>query len=323
MLQSLPSWPLFGLADDVRPALRRAAALGEPIALATITDLSGGGPRPVGTQMSFAASEVCGFLSGGCLEADLAGHARQALETGAPRRLVYGEGSPWPDIRLLCGARIEILLERLSPGDEALSALLGKTAARIPALWISDGARRTCVAVDSSVSPWPGAFCRRFDPVPRLIVVGSDPTALAIASLGTQAGFETHLIRPKGPAEPPPNIDGIAYGRDEPAVALARIGLDRWTAVAVASHDPHIDQAALAAALPTPAFYVGALGARRRLEDRMGGLRSAGVADHDLSRLHAPIGLDIGGKAPWEVAISVLAEITAERHRLAALAAAK
>lgn len=317
MLEGLPPWPLFGFADDVRPALARAVALSEPMALATITGLSGGGPRPVGTQMSFTTGEVCGFLSGGCLEADLAGHARQALKTGEARRLVYGEGSPWPDIRLLCGAQIEITLECLSPQDEALRILLEKAAARRPAYWISDGSRRLCTGVDDAPSPWPGAYGRRFDPAPRLIVVGSDPTALAIASLGLHAGHETHLVRPKGPPEAPAGLEGLNYSRDEPAAALGRIDPDPWTAIAIASHDAQLDHAALMAALPTPAFYVGALGARRRLDERLNGLRAAGMAQQVLARLHSPIGLDIGGKAPWEVAISVLAQITGERNRRA------
>ena len=90
MLDSLPEWPLFGFDDDARPALRQAAEAGEPLALATIVDLDGGGPRPVGTQMTITRRAVSGFLSGGCLEGDVAAHAASVLEDGTPRRLVYG-----------------------------------------------------------------------------------------------------------------------------------------------------------------------------------------------------------------------------------------
>jgi hypothetical protein len=112
--------------------------------LATIAALGDGGPRPVGTQMVFAEGVVSGFLSGGCVEGDVAGHARACLADGAPRRLVYGEGSPWPDIRLLCGARIEILVERVAPDDAAAAELFRLMDARRPAVWVSDGARRAC-----------------------------------------------------------------------------------------------------------------------------------------------------------------------------------
>ena len=71
----LPDWPLFGLGDDARPALEAARAAGRPCAVATIVDLDGGGPRPIGTQMVIGDGLLSGFLSGGCLEADVVGHA--------------------------------------------------------------------------------------------------------------------------------------------------------------------------------------------------------------------------------------------------------
>ena len=156
----LPDWPLFGFDDDARPALSAAAAAGEPAALATIVALDGGGPRPVGTQMVIAGDSVSGFLSGGCLEADVVGHAQAVLEDGVPQRLIYGQGSPWPDIRLLCGARIEVQLERIAPDDPATRRLLELRNARGPAVWISDGERRECAPPAQAPAPWQGAFAR-------------------------------------------------------------------------------------------------------------------------------------------------------------------
>lgn len=309
--QDLPEWPLFGLADDVRPALRAARDAGEACVLATLIAVEGGGPRPEGTQMVFAPGIVSGYFSGGCVEGDVAGHAWACLADGEPRTLVYGEGSPWPDIRLLCGARIEIVLERVPAEDPALSELLAAEDERRPVTWVSDGRARVCAA---EVSPWAEAtVLRRYEPRPRLVIVGGDPTALAIAELGVRSGFETTLVRPKGPVTPPPTA-GVAYRRDEPGEALAAIGLDPWTAVAVATHDLDTDREALRAALPSAAGYVGLLGARRRLEGRLQELRAGGMAEAAIARLHAPIGLDIGGKAPFEVAVSVIGEIVALRY---------
>ena len=312
MFDALPAWPMFGLIDDARPALEAARDAGVPAALATIVGLDGGGPRPIGTQMVISAAGFSGFLSGGCLEADVAGHARAVLADGAPLRLVYGEGSPWPDIRLLCGARIEVLLERIAPDDAAVARLLELARARVPAMWVSDGRRRGCAEAALEDRDWPGCFQKRFDPKPRLIVLGADPTALAIASLGAQSGYETTLVRPKGPDAPPP-LTGVAYSRRAPAEALGAVGLDPWTAVAVATHEAELDLEALVAALPSAAFYVGALGARRRTPERRAALIAAGISMQDIARLHAPIGLDLGGKAPWEVAVAVLAQITRAR----------
>ena len=310
MRAPLPEWPLFGMADDVRPALRQAWQGKAPIALATLTSVEGGGPRPPGTQMVFADGVLAGYFSGGCVESDVADHAFACLEDGEPRRLVYGAGSPWPDIQLLCGARIEIFVERIDVGDAALAELLKAEDERRPMVWVSDGKRRVC---GPDAKPWDGAIVQAFDPVQRLVVFGADPTALAIASLGAQSGFETTLVRPKGPEAPPP-LPGVAYRREEPAAALEAIGADAWTAIAIATHNLEMDQEALAAALPSAAGYVGLLGARKRLAERLGPLRAQGVSEARLQQLHAPIGLDIGGKAPWEVALSVIGEITALRH---------
>lgn len=310
MDDALPDWPLYGLADDQRPALRALLAAGRPAALATIAALDGGGPRPVGTQMIFGEGLVSGFLSGGCVEGDVAGHARACLADGAPRRLVYGAGSPWPDIRLLCGARIEILVERILPGDPAATELLARMDRREPAVWISDGEKRRCGGDD--VAPWSGAVVARHDPVWKLAVLGGDPTALAIAQLGAQAGLEVTLVRPRGPSIPPP-LAGVAYRRDEPGTALAAIGLDRWSAVAICGHDIELDHAALLAALPSPAPYVGLLGARRRLPERLQRLAAAGLTERETIRLRAPIGLDLGGKSPWEIAVATIAEIVGVR----------
>ncbi|CAN5332942.1 XdhC family protein [soil metagenome] len=321
--ETAADWPLHGLSEDMRPALAAALARG-PAALATIISLGEGGPRPVGTQMVFGQTDSgmasrAGFLSGGCIEADVEDHARACLIDGESRRLVYGDGSPWPDIRLLCGARIEILVERLATDDAAAGQLLALATARVPATWISDGRRRLCHPASGQVAPWTGAFARPFDPPPRLVVLGGDPTALAVASLGAQSGFETTLVRPKGPASPPP-LAGVSYRRDSVPTALAAIGLDAWTAVAICGHDLEIDHAALLAALPSAAPYVGLLGARRRLGERLDRLRAAGMSERELAKLRAPIGLDLGGKAPFEVAVAVIGEIMATRHGQPALA---
>jgi xanthine dehydrogenase accessory factor len=307
----LPEWPLFGLTDDVRPTLRQVREAGEACALATLIEVEGGGPRPVGTQMVFAPGITAGYFSGGCVESDVADHAFACLADGEPRTLVYGEGSPWPDIQLLCGARIEIFVERVAPDDKALAELLAAHEERRPVVWVSDGHARLCA---EDVSPWPEAqVVRHHEPTPRLIVVGGDPTALAIAQLGAQSEFETTLVRPKGPISGPP-IPGVGYSRADPGQAFTAIGVDEWTAIAIATHDLETDRAALRGALPSSAGYVGLLGARRRIADRLAPLRAEGAPEAAFAKLRAPIGLDIGGKAPWEVAVSVIGEITALRY---------
>jgi xanthine dehydrogenase accessory factor len=315
---TLPDWPMFGLTDDVRPLLAQAMAAGQDAALVTLYAVTGGGPRPPGTQMLITADQAAGFLSGGCVEGDIAGHAALTLADGQPRHLVYGEGGPWPDIRLLCGARIDLLVEKVPASDPAALALIDLWQSRAPAIWTTDGINRSCQTAAGgepicALTASPFTLARRHDPKPRLAVVGGDPTAIAIATLGAQCGMETTLIRPKGPEAPPP-LPGVAYRRDTVSAALAAIGLDPWTAVAVATHDMDIDEEALQAALPSSAPYVGLLGARSRLGERLARLEAGGITRDQLARLKAPIGLPTGGKAPWEVAVSVIGEIMAMRN---------
>lgn len=329
---TLPEWPAFGLQSDVRPALGRAAQAGRTVVLGTLYAHEGAAPLGEGAQILFDPKgpkdwAAAGFLSGGCVEGDVALHARTVLEDGQLRRLVYGRGGP-PDIQLLCGSRIEVLLERIAPDDAALARLLELEAARRPALWLSDGEVRACLAEDEMGAQLPAALhgalakaCerpaasgpagtaifRRYAPRFRFVVVGGDPITLAVAKLAADAGFETALIRPKGPAAPPP-VANVRYFRGEPAEAFRTLGLDPWTAVAIATHDIDIDHDALRVALPTAAGYVGALGSRRRLPERLARLAADGLPESAIARLKAPIGLNIGARAPWEIAVSVIAE---------------
>jgi xanthine dehydrogenase accessory factor len=323
-------WPLFGLEDDVRPLLKSLIEQGRPSVLATLFAAEGGSPRGLGAQMLISAQAVTGYLSGGCVEADVALHARQVLEGGRPQRLVYGRGGP-ADVRLPCGGRIEVLLERLDADDAAAGRLVELHEARIPALWLTDGERRACLSPDEAGDDLAGSlrdalgaaraggFCgalgqaafRRFNPTQRLVVIGADPPALAMAAMGAQVGFETTLARPKGPATRPP-APGVAYLRSAPRQALAEVGLDPWTAVAVATHEADLDDEAVITALAAPTGYIGVLGSKRRLSDRLERLRTLGVGEEGLARLKAPIGLPLPGKSPWEIAVSVIGEIIQE-----------
>lgn len=303
-------WPLFGLVVDPRPVLAREKAEQRACVLATLYAASGGAPRGVGAQMVVTSSSASGYLSGGCVEADVVRNARTVLSDGVPRWLVYGKGGPI-DIQLPCGGRIEILLERLLPHDEVVADLLAHTRARQPARWTSDGITRSCTP-DNQLDPFVCGIQQirialSYEPRQRLAVVGHDPVALALASMAIQSGIEVHLIRPKGPTTPPP-VDGIVYWRTTPAIAFAAIGLDPWTAVAVATHQDDDDHDALIAALPASAGYVGLLGSRRRLPGKRNRLLAAGLSPEALSRLKAPIGVSLDGNTPWDVAIGILAE---------------
>lgn len=301
-----PDWPAEGWVEDVRPALLRARRSGRPCALVTLRAVEGSSPRPVGAQM-VVGDEVVGHLSGGCIEADVALHARACMADGAPRRLVYGRGGPWRDIRLACGGRLELLVERIDAADNAIGEVLRRAEAREPAVLVSDGQARTVVAGPAPEPPADG-YARLYAPATRLVVVGRDPTALAMCALALQVGLEAVLVTPLGPSESPP-LEGLRYHRGAPSAALADLRPDRWTAVAVATHEARWDEEALAAALRSPAAYVGALGARSRLQAQRRRLEEGGLDAAALDRLHAPIGQPGYGKSSWSIAVATVSEV--------------
>lgn len=309
-------WPAFGWVDDIRPSLARALAAGQPSALATLYKVAGSAPRGPGAQMLFTAGEhggvaATGYFSGDCIEGDVANHAARVLADGEPRRLHYGMGSPWIDLRLRCGGALHVLLERVAPDSRAVTALLGHAAERRSCTWDSDGERQDVTEETGpllALTDEPFRIARRYDPPRRLIVSGGDPGALAAANLGSMAQFETILLRPGGPHSPPP-FPVSQYLREEPSEALARLKVDQWTAYLGATHEDHHDLGGCLAALRGGAGYVGMIGARSRAPERLAALEAAGATPEELSRLQLSPGVPGLGKSPWEVATGILAEI--------------
>ena len=311
----IPRWYTAGMDGDVRHRMIDASRAKVPFALATIT-AADGGPRPVGSQMFVTCDAVAGFLSGGCIEADIVAHAGEVLETGRPKNLIYGRGSPFIDLRLPCGARLEVLIERILPDDPALSELSELTLMRQSFTWNSNGVMRFCSSdrgcesdpkADTSAADWARIA---FRPLPRLLIQGWDPYALAIAEAAIPLGWQVVLNWPNGP-ESPPTLP-CEYSRASIGEALELLGSDEWTAVAIVTHDVEPDHRAICAALKTDAFYIGVLGSRRKIPERLELLRDAGFASDEINRIETPIGLPIGAVYPREVAISVIAHIIAK-----------
>jgi len=306
-------WPAFGVIDDVRPALAEILAHAAPGALATLVRVDGPSPRPVGSQMAVAADgRAAGHVSGGCVEGSVAIVGREVAKSGKPRLVVFGRGSPFIDVQLICGARIEVFIERASSADETLHAVLqGRAERRAIVRSVTYGGAasvRPATVTDTlaGADDETRTMFRRFDPPTRLVVIGHDPVALALASLANAAGLQSVLVRAKGPQTGPPGAAYMPMGLVE---AFDNLQLDPWTAIVTTTHDLNDDHEALEAALPAPAFYVGALGSRLRVADRVAKLEKAGVPWDAIKRLRAPVGMDIGAATPMEIALSILADI--------------
>jgi xanthine dehydrogenase accessory factor len=156
-------------------------------------------------------------------------------------------------------------------------------------------------------------FVRVYAGPPRLLVVGAVHVASALAPMASLAGFEVTVIDPRrafGSAERFPNV---VLDNEWPQEAMARLEPDARTAVVTLTHDPKLDDPALIAALNSPAFYVGALGSKRTHAMRVQRLTEQGLGDR-VGRIHAPIGLALGGRSPAEIAVAILAQMVQERY---------
>jgi xanthine dehydrogenase accessory factor len=142
-----------------------------------------------------------------------------------------------------------------------------------------------------------------------LIVVGAVHISQSLAPMAKVAGFDMTIIDPRTAFATADRFPDVTVLPEWPVDALRRLGLDAFTALAVLSHDPKIDDGALAAALRAGCFYIGALGSRKTNARRLDRLRAQGFDDLALAKIHAPIGLAIGAQSPAEIAVSILAEI--------------
>ncbi len=328
---------------DVAKDVELWKAEGEEVALATVVRTWGSGPRGPGAKMALTRdARIAGSVSGGCVEAAVVEEGCEVLETGTPKLLRFGiaDETAW-NVGLTCGGSIEIFVEKLDDGllrafAEALETR--RSLARSAVIRGADVGRTVLVRDGDSAEGEIGAAALRalersqsevitaadgsevfLDvelPPPSLVMVGGVHISIALTAIAKSLGYRTIVIDPRGVfgnEERFPHADLlIQEWSDE---GLETIGLDRSSAVATLTHDPKIDDPALMVALRSPAFFVGALGSKKTQEKRRKRLLERGLTEAELSRLFAPVGLDIGSRSPEEIALSVMAQIVAVRNR--------
>jgi len=157
-------------------------------------------------------------------------------------------------------------------------------------------------------------FVRSYTPPARLVIVGAVHISQFLAPMAALAGFEVTVVDPRQAFATTQRFPGVNLVTEWPDRALDQIGLDDHTAVVTLTHDPKLDDPALIAALKSPAFYIGALGSTRTHARRVERLREKGLADF-VPRIHAPVGLDLGGRSAAEIAVSALAQVIQQRYR--------
>ncbi|ROT95914.1 XdhC family protein [Histidinibacterium lentulum] len=304
---------------------------GRKVALATVVETWGSAPRPVGSQLVIDGEGAMeGSVSGGCVEGAVVVEALDALEDGRPRLLDYGVSDDEAfAVGLACGGRIRVLVEPVGEAlpVDVLEALVAERAARRPVAYVTslkDGAPRLGARTE-----WPDRF--RMDrsgleedgetfvavhnPPLRMVVVGAVHIAQALLPMARACGYDPVLVDPRPAFGAEARFPGETILDDWPDEALAGLGLDARSCVVTLTHDPKLDDPAIRAALGSEVFYLGCLGSTRTHAKRVARLEEAGFGPGDIARIHAPVGLDIGARSPAEIAVSIMAEITATLRR--------
>lgn len=320
---------------------------GQSVAVATVVQTWGSSPRRAGAKMAIASDgRVSGSVSGGCVENAVFEVGIESLKMDRPRLLHFGvaDETAW-EVGLACGGGIDVFVRpldnlffqclRAAWVDEKPSVhvvairgsddILGcemliredrSVAGGIGGKWdekISEMANETMangVSHRASLDEETEIFIEYISLPPALIIVGGVHIAMTLTSLAKSLGYRTILIDPRkvwGNEERFPNVDQLI--QSWPENALQQIRITRSTAIALLTHDPKIDDPAAKIALNSNAFYIGALGSKTTNARRRERLAKDGVKEWQLTRLRAPIGLDIGATNPEEIALAIMAEV--------------
>jgi xanthine dehydrogenase accessory factor len=308
---------------QVLDAARRWAVAGHRFALVTVARTWGSAPRPPGAWMALRDDgQVQGSVSGGCIEADLIERAlRGDFAAAMPFVLRYGV-TPEDARRygLPCGGTMELVVEP-APDPAKLAALGERIAAgqlvRRSVVIGQPGAALASGAAGEGLA-WDGrTLTTVHGPAWRLLIVGAGQIASFLAQMAQALDYRVYLCDPRSEYAAAWNVAGTTLVPGMPDDAVTGLGLNPRSAVVALTHDPRIDDLALIEALKSPAFYVGALGSRinnARRRERL--TRYAELSASEVGRLHGPVGLPIGSHTPPEIAVSILAEMTAVKNGL-------
>ncbi|MGC1488092.1 MAG: XdhC family protein [Albidovulum sp.] len=297
---------------------------GRGAAIATVIETWGSAPRQAGSQLVVSGEgAMMGSVSGGCVEGAVVEEARAALLDGAPRMLSFGVSDDNAfAVGLACGGTIRILVE---PVGEALpvamlEALVAARAARqaIGYQVNLESWARQLVGADADPERFradksgveAGVFLGIHNPPLRLVVVGAVHVAQALIPMARACGYDPLLIDPREAFGASARFPGETISHEWPDAAMQKAGIDLRSAVVTLTHDPKLDDPAIATALRSEAFYIGCLGSTRTHAKRIARLTEAGFTKADIARIHGPVGLRIGAKSPAEIAVSIMAELT-------------
>ena len=308
-------------------------AEGRRVTMGTIVSTWGSAPRPVGAIVAIGEdaegrASIAGSVSGGCIEDDLvarvlAGDVDATFDRpSTPERIVYGISADEANrFGLPCGGTIELVLERVS-ARSCIEPL-------VDAITSGHRMRRTLDLHDGHVMlESADAFERRGEtlllnddamstlhgPSWRLLIIGAGQMTSYLAQMAQALDYRVMVCDPREEYSTQWNADGTTLTTEMPDDAVVAIRADAHTAIVALTHDPKLDDLALMEALKGDAFYVGVIGSRKNQDRRRERLLEFDVTPGQLARLHGPVGLKNGARTPPEIAVAILAEMTAVRY---------
>ena len=294
---------------------------GHRVVLGTVVRTWGSAPRPPGSLMIIRDDgQVAGSVSGGCIEDDLIRRvAAGELALHLPETTVYGQTAE--EVRrfgLPCGGSVQIVLEPLSARSQLRDLLVTIEQHRRVArrLDMATGVVRLGPAQDGDQVRFDGeALLTVHGPRQRLLIIGGGQLSRYLASMAVMLDYQVTVCEPRVEYhEGWEAMPGVTLSTLMPDDLVLAMQLDASSAVVAVTHDPKLDDLALMEALRTPAFYVGALGSRHNNARRRERLLEFDVTPEEAARLRGPVGLNLGGLTPPEIAMSIVAEMTALRR---------
>ncbi len=305
---------------------------GEPCWLATVVQTWGSSPRPVGSLLACdREGHIVGSLSGGCVEDDLLEKLTKGeLAAEQAQFFQYGiTAEETEKLGLPCGGHLYIVVEPVTPDAQSrdhFAHLSARLAERRCVQRTVDLKSRTFSYrdVDAHIPlDWEAdseVLTHTYGPRYQLFIIGAGMVSKYLADMAKNLDYDVTVCDPREHLINDFDVPGVHLVTDMPDDAVQKHAADPSSAIVALTHDPRIDDMGLMEALKTDAFYIGAMGSTRTSASRRERLAALDLTPAEIANLHAPIGLPIGSKTPPEIAIAILAEITAVRHHQVAAA---
>jgi xanthine dehydrogenase accessory factor len=295
---------------------------GHEVALVTVLKTWGSSPRPPGSLMVMRRDgQLCGSVSGGCVEDDLVQRYRDhQLSDSFPTCVDYGVNrADATRFGLPCGGRLELLVEQLLDAEQLQPLLHAVQRQQLVARNVDLSSGRVTLQpaqAQQNFSYANNIVSKIFGPQWDMLLIGAGQLSRYVSQIALMLGYRVIVCDPREEYAQTWQVPGTELTGLMPDDAVQRYAQQARSIVMALTHDPKLDDMALLDALQSPAFYVGAIGSKRNCESRRKRLTELGITAPQLRRLHAPIGLPIGSRTPPEIAVSIMAEITRQRNEL-------